>query len=594
MRNLSWRKPFRRLSSESLFLPLATRHSPLATRHSPFATSVVTLHTTCLVTYNTRLQLATLAFAKSGANLLSLAYNYGTGNNGQIQGITDNVDNGRTVNYTYDAWSRVKTAATVGSTAYPAWGLSWSYDRYGNRKQQNVTAGSGVPSNSVTPSPTTNRLTDTGYAYDLAGNMTADGLNTLAYDAENHLTSNTQAGATSTYAFDGKSLRVTKTVSGTTTVYVFSGAKVIAEYASGAAPSSPIREYIYSGSTLLAKIEGSVTRYYHQDHLSNRLVTDSTGTALEQMGHFSFGESWYDSGTEKWKFTSYERDAESANDYAMMRISVNRLGRFSSPDPLPGSLGDPQSLNRYSYARNDAANLADPTGARPTNPDAPGNDWLLARSNGCTIDGQTVDCSMASAMLLGGFGVQCPNNYCGALWSSKYGEFFYFSASANGGGAYFPSEGPGSKFSSEKEALTAGALWAAAATKDNSNENCGFTYDDGNGQYSFTGSVEGQHANCESIGKTYSFIPSGQHLDGAYHSHPDDPQYDAERFSGQPGDIFANGRRSGDVLWAQDIGVPLSLGTPEGRVIIYYPWANCQIFVTGGYLGTGTIIPICH
>src|SRR5258708_5207455 len=32
-----------------------------------------------------------------------------------------------------------------------------------------------------------------------------------------------------------------------------------------------------------------------------------------------------------------ERDSESGNDYAMMRSSVNRLGRFSSPDLLAGS-----------------------------------------------------------------------------------------------------------------------------------------------------------------------------------------------------------------------------------------------------------------
>lgn len=53
--------------------------------------------------------------------------------------------------YTYDAWARLKTAQTSGSTQYPQWGLSWDYDRYGNRKAQNVTLGSG-PSNAVTPS----------------------------------------------------------------------------------------------------------------------------------------------------------------------------------------------------------------------------------------------------------------------------------------------------------------------------------------------------------------------------------------------------------------------------------------------------------
>jgi RHS repeat-associated protein len=66
--------------------------------------------------------------------------------------------------------------------------------------------------------------------------------------------------------------------------------------------------------------------------------------------------------TTKWGFTTYERDAESDNDYAMAREYVNRLGRFNAPDPLGGSVPDPQSLDRYAYARNDPVNNLDPTG----------------------------------------------------------------------------------------------------------------------------------------------------------------------------------------------------------------------------------------
>jgi RHS repeat-associated protein len=294
-----------------------------------------------------------------------LSYSYGAAgsNNGQIAGITDSVDSGRSATYTYDALYRLTTAVTTGSTGYPAWGLSESYDRYGNRSAQSIYSGcSGVacPTNSVTPDTATNRIS--GYSYDANGNMTNDRNNTLVYDAENRAVSATNGGGSGSYSYDGNNLRVKKVLGATTTVYIFSGSKVIAEYDNGTAPSSPSREYVYSGGALLVKIDSSGTRYYHQDHLSNRLVTDSNGNTLTQLGHYPFGESWYNASNDKLLFTTYERDAESGNDYALMRYGINSLARFSSPDPLSGSRGNPQSLNRYAYVHNDPINSTDPSG----------------------------------------------------------------------------------------------------------------------------------------------------------------------------------------------------------------------------------------
>jgi len=169
---------------------------------------------------------------------------------------------------------------------------------------------------------------------------------------------------------------------GTTTVYIFSGTKVISEYENGTAVGSPTREYIYSGTQLLATMEGSAVKYYHQDHLSNRVITDANSSVVEQKGHLPFGETWYGGG-DKWKFTTYERDAESGNDYAIFRSYVNRLGRFSSPDPLAGSTTDPQSLNRYSYALNDPSNGTDPLGLFiGIPPEIPDIWWLLLMFGG--------------------------------------------------------------------------------------------------------------------------------------------------------------------------------------------------------------------
>jgi RHS repeat-associated protein len=297
-------------------------------------------------------------------------------NNGSIQCITDGLDGGRSINYTYDPLGRLISAQTNGDSAYPKWGLSESYDRYGNRLSQSVTAGSG-PSSSLSFSGS-NRNQPSGYTYDASGNMTVEPLipqqNYMTYDGENRMAGYSGNGAAN-YSYDGNGLRVVKSVQGgTAMVSIFSGSSVIAEYDNGAAPGAPSREYIYNpagGATtgLLAMISGGATTYYHQDHESVRMTTDGTlgsptyGQVLSQEGHFPFGEPWYQSGpSNKWFFTSYQRDTETGLDYALARYYDSRTGTFCSADPLAGDPSDPQSWNRYPYGRNDPIDVTDPSG----------------------------------------------------------------------------------------------------------------------------------------------------------------------------------------------------------------------------------------
>jgi RHS repeat-associated protein len=390
-----------------------------------------------------------------GTTKFGLNYSYPSspGNNGLSSGISDSVDPGRSAAYTYDSLYRLVTAATTGSANYPAWGLQESYDRFGNRNTQSTITGSctGItcPTFSSTASTSTNRL-PSPYTYDSNGNMTYDGVNTLVYDGESHTVSATNSTTAGAYVYDGNGLRVQKCIPNCTspttrTVYVFSGSKVVAEYDNGAAVTSPSREYIYSGASLLAKIDSSGTKYYHQDHLSNRLITDSSGNTAEQLGTFPFGESWYNASSDKLLFTTYERDSESGNDYAQARYNFSRLARFSSPDPIAGSTSDPQSLNRYSYVRNLPVMLTDPLGLFPGGcipvaknpnqdnqsadtgrghgPDSNNGDWtpepqsdcanaVNAGGGGVTVDG--VDITGINGLLGSGeANATCPNGNCG-------------------------------------------------------------------------------------------------------------------------------------------------------------------------------------
>jgi RHS repeat-associated protein len=179
------------------------------------------------------------------------------------------------------------------------------------------------------------------------------------------ITSTTNGNTAGTYSYDGNGMRVKKVAGSTTTVYIFSSNQIIAEYDNGAVVTSPTREYIRTGEAILATIDSSgTTRYHHPDQVSVRFTTDSTQYYSGHLGQYPYGEIWYDDiapGT-KYKFTNYERDPESGNDYAVARSYVNRLGRFSSPDPIAGSVADPQTLNLFAYVRNDPINSTDPSG----------------------------------------------------------------------------------------------------------------------------------------------------------------------------------------------------------------------------------------
>lgn len=60
--------------------------------------------------------------------------------------------------------------------------------------------------------------------------------------------------------------------------------------------------------------------------------------------------------------TGKERDTESGLDYFGARYFGSTMGRFMSPDPLGGHLADPQTLNKYVYARNNPLIYVDPDG----------------------------------------------------------------------------------------------------------------------------------------------------------------------------------------------------------------------------------------
>jgi RHS repeat-associated protein len=335
-----------------------------------------------------RQYLTNLSYTSGTQTLFNLTYYYQnstncpagtTGSDGVIDCISDGVDSGRTAAYTYDPLGRIASAVTNGSTNYPKWGLSWGYDRYGNRLNQTVTAGSGYSSTLSFANPGGAQTNQPGgMCFDASGNMLAESAcpptapPTYTYDAEDHLMTYTGTSATAGSIYDDHGHRVEKclpncTSPTSTTVYIFLAGKDIAEYSNGAPPASPSAEYIYSDGMLISTLTSTSTTYHHSDHLSVRVSTGTNGAVVGQQGHYPYGEVWYTANTTtKFIFTGYERDSESGtqngNDYALGRYYRVAFGRFCSADPIPGDPGDPQTWNRYVYVRDNPVNLTDPSG----------------------------------------------------------------------------------------------------------------------------------------------------------------------------------------------------------------------------------------
>jgi RHS repeat-associated protein len=173
-------------------------------------------------------------------------------------------------------------------------------------------------------------------------------------------------GKTINYNYDN----MPKSMNGTTFVYDYSGHRVkknstvyigkLYECTSGTCT-----KYIFAGSNRIAMKTGSTINYYHTDHLgSSSVITDASGNKAEELYYYPYGKTRYNSGSVnlKHKFTGQELDEETGLYNYGARYYDPEIGRFISPDSIVQDYTDPQTLNRYSYCRNNPVIITDPSG----------------------------------------------------------------------------------------------------------------------------------------------------------------------------------------------------------------------------------------
>ena len=135
-------------------------------------------------------------------------------------------------------------------------------------------------------------------------------------------------------------------------------------------PDGTTVEYIFAGDQRIAAVIHPPSgpqriQYFHPDHLgSTNVVTNEAGQVVARMEYVPFGATSHQEGSANppHKFTGQRLDDATGLYYYNSRYYDADLGRFTQPDPFVQSPGDPQSLNRYSYVRNNPINLIDPSG----------------------------------------------------------------------------------------------------------------------------------------------------------------------------------------------------------------------------------------
>ena len=284
-------------------------------------------------------------------------------------GITNNKNTARSQSFTYDGLNRLVTAKSG-----TAWGISFTtngttpgIDAWGNLYQTSTITGTAVNAMPLTQTINVkNQFTSSGYTYDAAGNVLADGSgittcggNAYTWNAEEQMS----CAAGATYLYDGDGIRVGKSGGAASPTLYWGAGTLVESDASGNVTS----EYIFLGGKRIARRDvttGSMYYYFADALGSSNVVATASGAIENESDFYPFGgESPVTDGltNQHYKFEGKERDANTSStsqpqglDYFGARFDSSAMGRFMSPDwanspePVPyAKLGNPQSLNLY-------------------------------------------------------------------------------------------------------------------------------------------------------------------------------------------------------------------------------------------------------
>ena len=131
-------------------------------------------------------------------------------------------------------------------------------------------------------------------------------------------------------------------------------------------------DYFYFNGQRVARVDrpSNAVHYYVNDRLGTASIVATPAThdtaTFADSDYSPYGIEIPVAGSDAnhYKFTGKERDSESGLDNFGARYFTAALGRFMTPDDpfMDQDPADPQSLNLYTYVRNNPLSSVDPTG----------------------------------------------------------------------------------------------------------------------------------------------------------------------------------------------------------------------------------------
>jgi|GEM_PF-641979 len=289
------------------------------------------------------------------------------------------VDNKGTTEYTYDNLNRLKKV----DEQYREKIIEYLYDELGNRTNTKIKENGIITQEHIyTYNQDLNQLdtvtvkiggtldSTTTYGYDANGNQissvtTGSSANsvTYAYDEFNQM-----IGANNTqYRYNAEGYRISKKIDGSLTRYLYEYDKVVLELDGD---GNQVGRNIYGTNLLMRETNGQSYYYMYNGHADVTALINVTNGNISATYYYDAFGNLDRSGTtgdvnNNITYAGYQYDEETKLYYCNARMYDPKVARFLQEDTYTGSVGDPLSLNLYTYCANNPLIYYDPTGHGP-------------------------------------------------------------------------------------------------------------------------------------------------------------------------------------------------------------------------------------